>query len=212
LNSIETVKGQPDDIGSFVGHRAQPGIDPNYPSDEAPQRTVNSFTTPQPTKSTKFTDPLFGFDSFKIHADNQQASTGQGQPAADTIGTSKGEKSLMTNTSGTEVGEPPSTNQNANANQQAVKDGPGDHLSPISANVAVDVPSSTRKTRQSARKQITGAKRDGSTELKAAQPKRGKNSSPTATPSTNPTTNPAAIPTVNPPVTRGRGRPRKHPI
>lgn len=226
LNSTETAKGQADNVGFFEGHQAQPDTNLNHLSGEAPQGTANPITTSQLSKSTKYTNPLFGFDSFDIHADNQQASqnvntsqstqsyawTGQGQPAADTIGTSKGGESLMAEMSGAGIEEPPSTNQNANANQQAVKYGSDDHLSPISANVAVDVTPVTRKTRQSARKQTPGTKRDASTEMKAAQPKRGKNSGPNPTPTTNSATNATSTLTTNPPVPRGRGRPRKHPI
>lgn len=227
LKSTETAKGQADVVSSFVGHQAQPGTNLNRLSDAAPQGTATSFTTPQPSKSTKYTNPLFGFDSFEIHADGQQASknvntsqstqsyasTGQGQPAADTIGAYKAENTLMAGMSGAGIEEPPSTNAgNANANKPAAKDIPNDSLSPISANVAVDVPSSTRKTRRSARKQTAGTKRDASPEMKAAQPKRGKKAGPTPTPTTNSATNATSDATTNPPVPRGRGRPRKHPI
>lgn len=227
LKSTETAEGQADVVSSFVGHQAQPATNLNRMLDGTPQGTANSFTTLQPPKSTKYTNPLFGFDTFDIHADDQQASqnvktsqstqsyesTAQRQSAADTISTSKGEKTLIASMSGARIEEPPSTDsENANANKPAAKDIPNDSLSPISANVAVDVPSSTRKTRRSARKQTAGTKRDASTEMKAAQPKRGKNAGPTPTPTTNSATNATSTATTNPPVPRGRGRPRKRPI
>lgn len=221
LNSIATTKGQPAEVSNFAGQSKSEMNTHGFP-DEASQRTVNSFTMQQPSKPGKFSNLLFGFENFDIHADNQQvsqdanvsqpnqsySSTDQGQPLADVVGTSRGENSVMADMSGVEVEEPPSTNtENANANQQAAKDIPGDHLSPISTNVAMEAPPTTRKTRQSAKKQTTSTKRDASTEMKSAQPKRGKNSNFT----TNLTTSPVTTPTPNPPVTRGRGRPRKHP-
>ncbi|QGA15280.1 hypothetical protein EYB26_002937 [Talaromyces marneffei] len=220
LNPIETAKRQPAEVSSFV---AQPETNTNRLPDEALQGTINSFKMLQPSKPTKHTKPLFGFDRFEIHTDNQKAtqnanisqqnqpypSTGQGQISVDTIDTSRDESSVMTDKSAVEVSEPPSTNaETANAAKPETKDLPSDHLSPISANVAADGTPSTRKTRQSTRKQTTGTKRDASTEIKTTRPKRGKN----LVTSPNLITNQAATPTSNPPVTRGRGRPRKHPV
>lgn len=196
------------DFGIFVGHEERPGTNRNRLAEEAPPGPANRISTPQVAKSARHTKHLFGFDTFDIHADHEEASqnvntsesihscapTGQGQQA---VG----------------IEEPPSTNsENSNINQLAVKHILNDHLSTISTNVSVDVMPLPRKTRQSVRRQTAGTKRDASTEMKAAQPKRSKSSGSAPTLSTSSATNATSTPTTNPPVTRGRGRPRKYPI
>lgn len=221
LNPRKTVKVQAGNVGSFVSHEAQPVNDSNHLADATSQGIANPPMTPQPPKSIKYINPLFDFDSFEIHADNQQAShdlnfsqsthsyssTDQGHAAAGMIDTSQGKSPPIAGMSRAVIEDPPSINAE-NSNQPTANDILNNQLSPISANVTADAMPLTRKTRQSARKQNTSAKRDISTDLKTSQRKRGKYTAP----ATSLTTNATPTPSANPPIPRGRGRPRKHPI
>ncbi|RAO66101.1 uncharacterized protein BHQ10_002113 [Talaromyces amestolkiae] len=196
------------DFGVFVGHQEGPGTNHNSLAEEAPPGHANRITTPQAAKSAKYINPLFGLDSFDIHADHEEASQN--------VKTSESSHSRASTGQGQTVAgieEPPSINtENANGNQRAVEDIPNNHLSAISTNVTVDVMPLPRERRQSVRKQTAGTKRGASTEMKAAHPKRGKFPDPASTPTTRSATNATSSHTTNPPVPRGRGRPRKYPI
>ncbi|EED21548.1 conserved hypothetical protein [Talaromyces stipitatus ATCC 10500] len=204
LSPIKVAKGNTDEASEVVADQPKP-VTSTKMANEVRQEVTDPLSMKQQRKSVKYTNPLFGFDSFEVYADNQapqDVNTSHADPQGTVTTPSTNpfgsENSGVADSSKTQVeiscaNEP----ENVDANQAVARDVPSDHLSPISGNAPVETSPSPRKTRQSTNKEhLASIKRDPSAELKNAQPKRNKNTDSTTSPPQR--------------ATRGRGRPRKN--